>query len=354
MFEDKTFENIMDELLSNVDETVDTREGSIIYDACAPIALEIEQLYADLGLVLDECFADTASYYYLIKRAAERGIFVKEGTKAQLKVSVEPDQDINGMEFSIGEYTYTGLDGTVGGYRVIECTEAGVDGNNLSDDIIPISDATGSIEAITAVAVYVAGTNDEDEESLRKRYFDSFVNVAFGGNKAEYKTKADDFENVYGCKVYPTWNGGGTVKLKILGSGYKAASAGVISEIQQAFDPTQDGTGVGIAPIDHIVTVDTVTEVPINLNMTIAYTTGFSWADISERFATAFEDYLLESRKTWEDNANLIVRIGQIESILLDFECVDNVTSVSINGGTSAENYIVPGDSVPIGGTYNG
>lgn len=354
MFEDKTFENIMDELLSNVDETVDTREGSIIYDACAPIALEIEQLYSDIGLVLDECFADTASYYYLIKRAAERGIFVKEGTKAQLKVSVEPDQDINGMEFSVGEYTYNGLDGAVDGYRIIECTEAGVDGNNLSDDIIPISDATGSIEAITAVAVYVAGTNDEDEESLRKRYFDSFVNVAFGGNKAEYKQKADGFETVYGCKVYPAWNGGGTVKLKILGTDYKAASSSVIAKIQQAFDPTQDGTGAGIAPIDHIVTVDTVTEIPINLNMTIAYTTGFSWADISARFTTAFEAYLLELRKTWENNANLIVRIGQIESILLDFECVDNVTSVSINGGASGANYTVAGDKVPVGGVYNG
>ena len=354
MFEDKTFENIMDELLSNVDDTVDTREGSVIYDACAPIALEIEQLYADLGLVLDECFADTASYYYLIKRAAERGIFVKEGTKAQLKVSVEPDQDINGMEFSIGEYTYTGLDGTVDGYRIIECAEAGVDGNNLSDDIIPLSDTTGSIEAITAVAVYVAGTDDEDEDSLRKRYFDSFVNVAFGGNKAEYKTKADEFDTVYGCKVYPTWNGGGTVKLKIIGADYKAASASVISDIQQAFDPTQDGSGVGIAPIDHIVTVDTATNVPINVNMTIAYTTGYSWSDISERFTAAFEDYLLELRKTWEDSENLIVRIGQIESILLDLECVDNVTAVSINGGTSGNNYVVAGDSVPVGGVYNG
>lgn len=61
----------------------------------------------------------------------------------------------------------------------------------------------------------VYGTEDEDEESLRERYFESFTEAAFGGNKADYKEKAKDIEKVGACKVI-VWNGGGTVKLAIL------------------------------------------------------------------------------------------------------------------------------------------
>ena len=104
MFDDKTQDVIMDEMLDQADPEKDTRPGSIIYDAIGPMAAELEQVYADMSLIEDECFADTASYYYLIKRAAERGIFVKEGTSAVLKIKIVPaDLEIPiGSEFNIG------------------------------------------------------------------------------------------------------------------------------------------------------------------------------------------------------------------------------------------------------------
>ena len=76
MFEEMTFENILSQMLENVQGDVDKREGSIIYDALAPVAMESAQMYSDMDILLQECFADSASYYYLIKRAAERVIFV--------------------------------------------------------------------------------------------------------------------------------------------------------------------------------------------------------------------------------------------------------------------------------------
>ena len=56
-------------------DELDKREGSVIYDAIAPAALELANMYVALDVVMDEVFADSASYYYLIKRAAERGIY---------------------------------------------------------------------------------------------------------------------------------------------------------------------------------------------------------------------------------------------------------------------------------------
>ncbi|MFQ8958062.1 MAG: hypothetical protein ACLR6O_04145 [Eubacterium sp.] len=74
MYENQTFNTIMQRMLNNVSDDIDKREGSIIYTALAPLALELETYYEALDEVLTETFADTASYYYLTKRAAERNI----------------------------------------------------------------------------------------------------------------------------------------------------------------------------------------------------------------------------------------------------------------------------------------
>lgn len=353
MFEQRTLDVIMDEMLDTVDETIDTRQGSIIYDAVAPAAMENAQMYVDMDILLNETFADTASYYYLIKRAAERGIFVREGTPAVLKAQVEP-ADIEILidtEFNIGELNYTITENLGGGYYSLTCKEPGVEGNNAVDDVIPMEDVEG-LETITTVGVITAGTDDEDLEHLRERYFDSFEEVSFGGNKAEYREKANELENVYACKVYPVWNGGGTVKLVILGADYRKAADTVVNELQKAIDPTQDGTGVGIAPIGHIVTVDTVAEQLVNISCTIDYMTGYGWNDIKDTFATAVNDYFLELRKAWEDSAGLVIRTGRIEGTLLDIPGVDDITEVRFNG--TAGNYSVPEDKVPIVGELNG
>ena len=84
MFEEYDFDTLLDKMLSNVDDRMDKREGSVIYDAVAPAALELANFYVAIDMVLDEVFAESASYYYLIKRASERGLLPKEETNAIL------------------------------------------------------------------------------------------------------------------------------------------------------------------------------------------------------------------------------------------------------------------------------
>jgi uncharacterized phage protein gp47/JayE len=80
MFEQITYEAIMDRMLSGVRNAapdVDIREGSLIFTAVAPVAAELMQMYIELDMVLNETFADTQSISYLERRAAERGIIRK-------------------------------------------------------------------------------------------------------------------------------------------------------------------------------------------------------------------------------------------------------------------------------------
>lgn len=353
MFEDKTFDNLMEQMLQQVGEEVDTRQGSIVYDALSPIAMELEQVYSDLGTVLEECFADTASYYYLIKRCAERGILVKEGKSAVLKVEVTPiDVEVPpGTQVNIGELNYTVTENLGSGLYSMTCEEAGTAGNNTTDDVVLLDDVEG-LETIKVNSVLTPGTDDESEAELRERYFGSFSEIAFGGNTGDYKEKADSFEHVGGCKVLPIWNGAGTVKLIIVGADYSAASAEVVSEVQNAFDPDGDGKGVGIAPIGHIVTVASADTVNVDIACTLTFKGGYVWDDIKDTFAEQVADYLLELRKGWEDTDNVVVRVGEIESILLGITGVDNVSTISINSGSG--NLIVDSYKLPIGGEYSG
>ena len=85
MYEDITYEIILKRMLDKVPDTIDKREGSVIYDALAPAALELQIMYIELDVILNESFGDTASRKYLIKRAAERGLSPYKASKAILK-----------------------------------------------------------------------------------------------------------------------------------------------------------------------------------------------------------------------------------------------------------------------------
>ena len=53
MYENMTFENIMDRCLARVSASVDKREGSIVYDAIAPAAAELAILYIELAYLMN-------------------------------------------------------------------------------------------------------------------------------------------------------------------------------------------------------------------------------------------------------------------------------------------------------------
>ena len=67
MFEEMTYEKIMERMLSRVPDALDKREGAIIFDALAPAAFEMSILYTELETALDQTFADTCQGVYLDK-----------------------------------------------------------------------------------------------------------------------------------------------------------------------------------------------------------------------------------------------------------------------------------------------
>ena len=354
MYENVTFESIMEDMLSRVPSTMDKREGSVIYDAIAPVAVELQNVYIALNTVLNETFADTASLFYLKKRAAERGIQQTMASNAILQGEFTPiNLELSvGSRFSCDDLNYVITEKVSDGVYKLMCETAGTEGNAHFGTLIPI-DYISSLETAELTGLLIPAEDDEDVESLRERYFNSMTSQAFGGNVSDYQEKTLSISGVGGVKVTPVWNGGGTVKLTIIDSAFNVPSDELVELVQNEVDPVgHSGEGVGLAPIGHVVTVVGVRSSTVNVVTNITYQTGWDWSSAKSYILNAIDQYFKELGQTWDKNENLIVRISQLESKILACEGVLDIQGTTLNGSTSTLSLAV--DEIPVRGTVNG
>ena len=357
MFEEMSFELIMNRMLSRVNTDVDKREGSIIWDALAPAAAEMALMYIQLDMVLNEAFADTATREYLIKRAAERGLSPKEATYAELMATAEPETiDISDKRFNCGELNYEVTERISGNMWRVRCETAGTEGNKNFGTLIPIDYIQG-LQSAALVQLIVPGEDEEETEVFRARYMASLQSKAFGGNVADYRQKVLAISGVGGVKVYKAadWNGAGTVKLVIQDSGFDVPSEMLVDELQTEIDPlTNSGEGLGIAPIGHQVTVVGVGEEDIHITAQISYAAGYDFAALKSEILETVREYLYELNKTWADVSEISVFIMQIGARLLNIAGIVDVTNIEING--DGANYVLDKDAIIdiLSSTFNG
>lgn len=351
---DNSFNAIMTRALARVPEDMDKREGSLIYDALAPMALELEMAYIEIENNEKESFADTASREYLVKRAKERGLKPYSASHAVLKIAVSPAI----LELKLGtRFTGRGANYVVteklgSGQYKIKCEEAGTIGNRLNIDLIPI-EYIENLESIAVTELLIPAENEEPTEDFRKRYFDSFASQSFGGNIADYKEKVKAISGVAGVKVTPVWQGPGTVKLTILAGDYDVPSAELIRQVQEKIDPAENtGKGYGIAPIGHKVTVEGVSALSIDIQTNITYQSGWSYEASKSYIEKALDDYFKELAKEWEAQKELVVRISQIETRLLNAPGILDIQRTKLNGQDA--NLILEETQIPKRGAFHG
>lgn len=351
MYEANTYDAILARMIDKIPDSLDKREGSIIYDALAPVAVELTQAYIEMDVILNESFADTASREYLIKRAAERGLSPSPSTYTVAKGEFNIDVSV-GDRFSCGDYNYVATEKISTGKWKLKCETAGSTSNGNLGMLIPI-DYIDGLESAQLTEVLIPGEDEEETEDFRNRYFSTLSTKSFGGNRADYIEKVNAISGVGGVKVYPVWNGGGTVKLVIINSEYGKASDTLIDSVQTVIDPTTNqGAGDGLAPIGHVVTVETVTETIVDITFSITYQEGYYFEDIKSYINSMIDSYFLEMCKTWADSDSLIIRISQLESRLLNVTGVLDVTGTTING--TASNLALGADDIPVRGTVIG
>lgn len=351
MYESMTYEVILQRMLDKIPDTLDKREGSVIYDALAPAAFELAQMYIELDVILTESFGDTASRQFLIKRAAERGLAPYPATYAILKGTFNIDVPI-GSRYSLDELNYTVTEKISSGVFKLQCETAGTVGNSQLGVLIPIDYIQGLTSA-SLTEVLIPAEDEEETEAFRIRYLNSFDSQAYGGNTADYKEKVNKINGVGGVKVYPVWNGGGTVKIVIINSEYEVPSAEMIATVQTIVDPiSNQGKGLGVAPIGHIVIVEGVITRTVDIGLTLTFASGYSFETMKPAIETLIDTYFLEINTAWAENEFSIVRISQIETRILSLTGIVDVQNTTING--VANNLVLDANAIAVRGVVSG
>ncbi len=402
MYEDTTYEVILQRMLNRVPDKFDKREGSVIWDTHSPTAIELQILYLELDVILKEAYGDSASREFLILRCKERGIYPHEATKAVLRGVFVPDGLVAvGQRFNIGDmnYVFTGkrVEDEKGGWE-IECETAGKIGNQFFGTMIPMEYIKG-LQTAELTEVLIPGEDEEETEDLRQRYFASFHENIFGGNRADYLEKVNAIPGVGRTKVTRVWNTdispadmipkesvetwyngikgtlegdvkfwldsvfyagkqkklttGGTVLLTIINSEFGPASDALVQAVQTAIDPEDNaGEGYGFAPIGHVVKVESAAAKAIHIKANLTFEPGYGWDNLQSSIEESVSAYLLELRKSWADSTYLIVRVSQIDNRILGIPGIIDVQNTSVNG--SENNLSLGKYEIPVLGGVSG
>ncbi|MDD2402354.1 MAG: baseplate J/gp47 family protein [Clostridia bacterium] len=288
MFEDKTYENILDDMLTRVTSDVDKREGSIIYDALAPCAYQLAQNYFNMNNFIDLVFGDTSVGEYLDRVVAAYGISRNPATYAVRKIETTGEIDI-GTRWGIFDTTYAITEVIATNIYKAQCEQIGELGNQYSGVLENIDNVDGVTANLTEILI--VGEDEETDDALRTRYYNKVQNNVQDGNIKQYIEWADEFAGIGRSKVIPLWNGDNTVKVSILDATNDIATSELIALFQIYLDPNSEGLGEGKAPIGSIVTVDTATGLNINISATITLNAGYTMEDAQTQAEEAIEQY---------------------------------------------------------------
>lgn len=383
MYENVTQEVLLERMLARVSDKLDKRPSSVIYDTHAVTSIELQILYIELDTLITNSFGDTAAREFLILLAKDRGLAPEPATHAVLKGEFTPSTvDVTGQRFNIGDMNYVVKEQILPGQYQVQCEEVGEIGNQFLGQMIPMEYIDG-LETATLTELLIPGEDEEDTEVFRQRYFDSFKEQTFGGNRADYLAKVRSIDGVGDVKVTRVWNGdispadmipsvavetwyksvistlseevatwlsavyyaaaekkltvGGTVLVTIIDSDdFSEASQTLIDHVQSTLDPEQNaGEGYGLAPMGHVVNVKSAFGIRLSITASVVFEEGYSWSNCKTVIEEAVNAYFLELRQAWSNTTYTVVRISQIENRILGVQGVVDISGTKINGVAS-------------------
>jgi uncharacterized phage protein gp47/JayE len=336
-----SFEDILARCLARVDAGLDKRMGSIIYDALAPACAELAQCYIALDVYSDQTYLLKAVGENLDNRVVDYGLTRLEATYAQRVITV---YDVNGSLMHIDIGTRFSIPNAYGGYNfriieevsqgnyIAECETAGAVGNDYVGELLPLM-SINNLGTATITTVYKPGEDAETDDELRKRAIAKINQEAFAGNKAAYKSMVIDIDGVENVKVFPVWNGGGTVKLAIIATDNTIPSQAFIDNLQTLIDPVQNqGQGIGLAPIGHTVTVVAPDELDIDIEATITIDDEYTIEQLQSSIEANIQKYITEVQNLFSEQDQLIIYTSRVIAAILGVTQVKNVSNLTING----------------------
>ena len=351
-FTQDTYQNLRQEMLDRVPDTYDKRDTAPIPTAISPAAYALAGFYLSLDQVQRSAFIQTAVgdgldmlavigglTRYPASAAVRLGIF---NTAVPIGARFSTINGTNSINFAVTAAATVSEPEEGFTYYQLTAETPGTIGNEYTGPILPITTIPGLTSA-QITDILVPGDDTETDDAFRERLIEALNNRPFGGNIADYRQNVLAIDGVGGVQVYPTWNGGGTVKLSVLGADFLPASPTLVENVQNAIDPPPNqGLGLGLAPIGAKVTVAAPTELTVNVSATLMLAAGYAIGQVQEPVEQAIEAYLLSVRQEWDTNTSSTavsyaadVYVARITAAIVGVTGVVNATNVQLNGGTA-------------------
>lgn len=309
-------------MLDNVPNDIDKREGSIIYDAVAPAAMVNAQQSLSLANIIRETYIKTAQGEFLDYRAVEHGTSRYAATNTEVKARFN-DDDGNPVNVEVGDrfasiaespIFYTVIKANDDGTAEMQAEEAGTSANSYIGQVLPVT-PNDNLAWAEIVEITIPARDAETDDHLRERILKSEAWLAYGGNIADYLDMIHKTPEVGAAQIYPVWAGSGTVKLVIVNNDLMPASPDLVKKVKNIIDPEDnEAQGVGLAPIDHRVTVVAPEVLKVNVFIQLQLTDQANKVAVEKGIKDMLNKLFSELRKDW-DTINATVGRGYSLSI---------------------------------------
>ena len=237
MLKIKTYDEIMADVLGRFPDKFDKRQGSTLWNLCAPLAQELAIQYAQLEDMERQFFLDTSEGDFLTRLAAQFGVTRLPATSAIREVHFQEPVPI-GTRFSVVDSTHNFrvLEHKPSGEYLLIAETSGKEANSVNGSLINI-DVLQEFSGAILGNVVVPGEDIESDDALRVRATKYIKTPTLNGNLAQYEKWADEFEGVGSVFMQPLHAGPNTIKLSITNANGEEASAELVKRFQDFLDP---------------------------------------------------------------------------------------------------------------------
>lgn len=346
----KTSEELLNEMLSNVDDSYQKTTGFPTYDYLKALAVVLAPITEQMDVVAGKLDVNNLEGTELDRFVSERSIITRRtASKAEATVLVDCTGDVvipqgtlfeteSGLQFattipfSLANALFVNIP--------VECVVGGTIGNVGANTITKIPMTIANVVAVTNPRSATGGYEEETDEALRARYFAQMQTPATSGNVFHYQQWANSIAGVGASKVFPLWSGANTVQVVIVNDEMKAPDSSLVAEVQNYIDPGKTGEGRGVAPIGAKCTVTGATEMSINVTVQISKGELYPSVDIAPKITEYLRNIAFKQD---------YVSVGMIGNAIMNTDGVLDYNNLKINNQTA--NVTIPAKSVAVLGT---
>ena len=306
----KTQEEFLQSMLSNLSNTEDKTPNSFSYDILSAAAivfedfqrviLELFKKFDVMNLEDEELDARVLQIAGIKRKQATQS--TGEVTITGLPKTVIPKETVflaGSLEFTIDQDYIIPESGNIT-IQVKSVTHGG-DANVLPNAIDKMSPQILGVDNISNAKEIMNGYDKETDDDLRERYLEKLLHPPKAGNPAHYKLWATEVDGIWNAKVFRTWQGGGTVKVVVIGLNRKAVGPDLIEKVKKHI--------LEEAPIRYEnLTVESATTKKVKVDVKIKLTQNANLIEVKEEIKDRIEKYFYSI--SFKENAVSYAKVG--------------------------------------------